>query len=118
MKSADFVVTGRPRLDAIKHFPVVEFADYEHRLAETPETLRRMQQAYLGTSHRTIVVLEGWDTAGRGGVARRSGRALDPHAKGEHLRRWADTHAIGRRFVLTTKISVQHLGKRPTSARS
>ena len=25
---------GRPRLDAIKHFPVVEFADFERRLAD------------------------------------------------------------------------------------
>ena len=33
MKSADFVALHRPRLGAIKHFPVVEFADYERRLA-------------------------------------------------------------------------------------
>jgi len=50
MKSCDFVVTERPRLAAIKHFPVVEFADYERRLAEMQETLQRVQQAYLGTS--------------------------------------------------------------------
>jgi hypothetical protein len=60
MKSADFVVTGRPRLDAIKHFPVVEFADYERRLIEMQKTLQRVQQAYIGTSHRAIIVLEGW----------------------------------------------------------
>ena len=34
MKSTDFVVTGRPRLAAIKRFPVIEFADYERRLAD------------------------------------------------------------------------------------
>jgi hypothetical protein len=28
---------------------VVEFADYERRLAEMQETLQRVQQAYLGT---------------------------------------------------------------------
>ena len=80
MKSADFVVTGRPRLDAIKHFPVVEFADYERRLIEMQKTLQRLQQAYLGTSHRAIIVLEGWDTAGKGGVVRRLGWALDPRS--------------------------------------
>ena len=48
MKSTDFVVTGRPRLAAIKRFPAVEFADYERRLAAMQETLQRVQQAYLG----------------------------------------------------------------------
>jgi polyphosphate kinase 2 (PPK2 family) len=80
MKSTDFVVAERPRLAAIKRFPVVEFADYERRLAEMQETLQRVQQAYLGTSHRAIIVLEGWDTAGKGGVVRRLGWALDPRS--------------------------------------
>ena len=39
-----------------------------------------MQQAYLGTSHRAVIVLEGWDTAGKGGVVRRLGWALDPRS--------------------------------------
>ena len=80
MKSADFVVTKRPRLSAITKFPTVEFADYERRLAEMQETLQRLQQAYLGTQHRAIIVLEGWDTAGKGGVVRRLGWALDPRS--------------------------------------
>jgi AMP-polyphosphate phosphotransferase len=80
MKSADFIVSGRPQLVAIKHFPEVKFAVYEHRLAEFQETLRRVQQAYLGTAHRAIIVLEGWDTAGKGGVVRRLGWALDPRS--------------------------------------
>src|SRR3954463_12193917 len=80
MKSTDFVVTGRPRLAEIKRFPAVDFADYEHRLAEMQQTLQRVQQAYLGTKHRAIIVLEGWDTAGKGGVGRRVGWALDPRS--------------------------------------
>jgi AMP-polyphosphate phosphotransferase len=80
MKSADFVVTKRPRLSAIAKFPTVEFADYERRLAEMQETLQRLQQAYLSTQHRAIIVLEGWDTAGKGGVVRRLGWALDPRS--------------------------------------
>ena len=59
---------------------MIEFADYERRLAEMQETLQRVQQAYLGTSHRAIIVLEGWDTAGKGGVVRRLGWALDPRS--------------------------------------
>jgi AMP-polyphosphate phosphotransferase len=78
MKAADFVVTGRTRLAAIKHFPVVEFADYERRLSSMQETLQLVQQAYLGTANRAVIVMEGWDTAGKGGVVRRLGWALDP----------------------------------------
>src|SRR6202049_1276168 len=80
MKSTDFVVTGRPGLAAIERFPEVEFADYERRLAKMQQTLQRVQEAYLGTSRRAIIVLEGWDTAGKGGVVRRLGWALDPRS--------------------------------------
>ena len=44
------------------------------------ETLQRIQQAYLGSPNRAVVVLEGWDTAGKGGVVRRLGWALDPRS--------------------------------------
>jgi polyphosphate kinase 2 (PPK2 family) len=80
MKSTDLAVTGRPRLAAIQHFPAVESAEYERRRATMQETLRRVQQAYLGTSHRSVIVLEGWDAAGKGGVIRRLGWALDPRS--------------------------------------
>src|ERR1700749_2436304 len=80
MKSTDFVVLNRPRLAAIRHFPTVEFADYERRLATMQETLQLVQQAYLGMPHRAVIVLEGWDTAGKGGVVRRLGWALDPRS--------------------------------------
>ena len=80
MKSADFVVDRRPDLAAIDSFPKVDFADYERRLGDLQETLQRIQQAYLGTQNRAVVVLEGWDTAGKGGVVRRLGWALDPRS--------------------------------------
>ena len=80
MKTADFVVAKRPDLGAIRRFPTVDFADYERRLADLQETLQRIQQAYLGTHERAVIVLEGWDTAGKGGVVRRLGWALDPRS--------------------------------------
>jgi polyphosphate kinase 2 (PPK2 family) len=80
MKTADFVVSHRPRLADIHRFPSVDFADYERRLAELQETLQRVQQSYLRTPERAVVVLEGWDTAGKGGVVRRLGWALDPRS--------------------------------------
>jgi AMP-polyphosphate phosphotransferase len=80
MNSTDFIVNGRLQLAAIRKFPEVKFADYERRLGELQDILRRVQQAYLGTLHRAIIVLEGWDTAGKGGVVRRLGWALDPRS--------------------------------------
>src|SRR3954454_11996492 len=80
MKSTDFVGTGRPRLAEIRRFPAADFADYERRLSEMQQTLQRVQQAYLGTKHRAIIVLEGWDTPGKGVVLRRLGWALDPRS--------------------------------------
>ncbi len=80
MKATDFAVSRRPRLAEVKRFPSVDFADYERRLAEMQQILQRVQQAYLGTKHRAIIVLEGWDTAGKGGVVRRLGWALDPRS--------------------------------------
>jgi polyphosphate kinase 2 (PPK2 family) len=80
MKSHDFTIDGRPHLAGIKDFPKVEFAEYERRLVEMQETLQRVQQAYLGTTNRAVIVLEGWDTAGKGGIVRRLGWALDPRS--------------------------------------
>ena len=44
------------------------------------QRLQRVQQAYLGTSRRAVIVLEFWDAAGKGGVVRRLGWALDPRS--------------------------------------
>lgn len=80
MKTAEFIVDKRPRLAAIEGFPKVDLSDYERRLSELQETLQRVQQAYLDTPQRAVIVLEGWDTAGKGGVVRRLGWALDPRS--------------------------------------
>jgi polyphosphate kinase 2 (PPK2 family) len=80
MQSRLFVVRRRPRLAAIKVHPEMDFADYERRLASLQPALQLIQQAYLGTSERALLVLEGWDTAGKGGIVRRLGWALDPRS--------------------------------------
>jgi AMP-polyphosphate phosphotransferase len=73
MNSQNFTVTGRPRLTEISEFPKMDFADYERRLTSLQGVLQLIQQAYLKTPERAIIVLEGWDTAGQGGVVRRPG---------------------------------------------
>src|SRR5271169_2742167 len=80
MDAKDYIVAGRVRLAAITKHPKVAFADYEHRLQSMQSTMQSIQQAYLGTRERAVVVLEGWDTAGKGGVVRRLGWAMDPRS--------------------------------------
>jgi len=80
MKPKDFLVARRPTLaDIVKH-PSIEFADYERRLQSMQTVMQSIQQAYLGTKERAVIVLEGWDTAGKGGIVRRLGWALDPRS--------------------------------------
>lgn len=80
MKTAHLIVSKRPRLAEIRDFPEISIADYERRLRSLQENLQLVQQAYLGSTERAVVVLEGWDTAGKGGVVRRLGWALDPRS--------------------------------------
>ena len=63
----------------IEH-PVVGFSDYERRLKSMQSVMQSIQQAFLGTRERAVIVLEGWDTAGKGGIVRRLGWALDPRS--------------------------------------
>ncbi len=80
MTSRRFRVVSRPRLADNAEHPRMDFADYERRLASLQAVLQMIQQAYLQTSERAIIVLEGWDTAGKGGIVRRLGWALDPRS--------------------------------------
>ena len=70
----------------------MDFADYERRLASLQGVLQLIQQAYLGSSERALIVLEGWDTAGKGGVVRRLGWALDPRSFKVHPISAPDEH--------------------------
>jgi AMP-polyphosphate phosphotransferase len=80
VKSEDFVISKRPRLAEITDFPETSAANYERELRLLQNHLQVVQQAYLGTAERGVVVLEGWDTAGKGGIVRRLGWALDPRS--------------------------------------
>jgi len=80
MKLKDFTVVGRPTLAKIAKHPSIEFSDYERRLESMQSVMQSIQQAYLGTQERAVIVLEGWDTAGKGGIVRRLGWALDPRS--------------------------------------
>jgi polyphosphate kinase 2 (PPK2 family) len=80
MKARDFIVVGRPKLAALTKHPRVTSEEYERRLQSMQSTMQSIQQAYLGTRDRAVIVLEGWDTAGKGGIVRRLGWAMDPRS--------------------------------------
>ena len=59
-------------------------AEYETGLAERQRKLSLLQQAYVRQARQAVVVLEGRDAAGKGGIIRRIGWGLDPRS----LRVW------------------------------
>ena len=61
--------------------------------------LQLIQQAYLGTPERAILVLEGWDTAGKGGLVRRLGWALDPRSFKVHPVAAPDEHERAQHYL-------------------
>ncbi len=99
MTFPDYSVTKRPRLAKITDHPRMEFADYERRLASLQSVLQLAQQAYLGTSERALLVLEGWDTAGKGGLVRRLGWALDPRSFKVHPIAAPDEHERAEHYL-------------------
>jgi polyphosphate kinase 2 (PPK2 family) len=99
VKAEDFIVSKRPHLGSTKNFPRVDFVDYERRLASMQSSLQAIQQAYLGTRERVVVVLEGWDTAGKGGVVRRLGWALDPRSFKVHPIAAPSSHERGKHYL-------------------
>ena len=92
-------MTRRPRLGEIVEHPKMDFADYERRLTSLQEVLQLIQQAYLGTSDRALIVLEGWDTAGKGGIVRRLGWALDPRSFKVHPIAAPDEHERTQHYL-------------------
>jgi len=51
---------------------------YDEQLHELQRTLLLIQQAYMRGGLSAVIVLEGWDAAGKGGLIRRIGWSLDP----------------------------------------
>jgi polyphosphate kinase 2 (PPK2 family) len=99
IKSKNFLVVRRPRLAEIANHPKLDFAVYEQSLSSLQRVLQLVQQAYLGTTERALIVLEGWDTAGKGGVLRRLGWALDPRSFKVHPIAAPDQHERAQHYL-------------------
>lgn len=57
-----------------------EAIDWDHQLESLQSELELIQQAYLKTGDRAVIVLQGLDAAGKGGLIRRMGWAMDPRS--------------------------------------
>ena len=80
MKADKFLVSKRPSLESVDNFPKVDSQEYEKKIKPLQSKLQLIQQAYLGSKQHAVIVLEGRDTAGKGGVVRRLGWTLDPRS--------------------------------------
>jgi AMP-polyphosphate phosphotransferase len=99
MNTENFVVLSRPKLKDITEYPEMLFADYERRLTSLQGMLQLIQQAYLANGDRALIVLEGWDTAGKGGIVRRLGWALDPRSFKVHPIAAPDEHEREQHYL-------------------
>ena len=79
-QAESFLVQGRPQLDRLANDHDISDSVFDKRIKPLQESLQRIQQAYLGSRERAIIVLEGWDTAGKGGLVRRLGWTFDPRS--------------------------------------
>lgn len=68
----------RLRLKNIDLSERLDSATYQKKLTQLQDKLMLIQQAYLGTRERAIIVFEGWDAAGKGGTIRCLSSVLDP----------------------------------------
>ena len=67
-----------PTLAGLDMTPRVGWDKYEKRLAVLQLQLKEATTAYWIQKRRAVIVFEGWDTAGKGGVIRRMNWTLDP----------------------------------------
>lgn len=51
---------------------------YSDDLAKLQERLERIQSAHITQGQRSVVMFEGWDAAGKGGIIKRMSARLDP----------------------------------------
>ncbi len=67
-----------PSLTGLDMTRLVARGDYEPRLSRLQHDLKEVSLAYRAQGRRAVVVFEGWDAAGKGGIIRRMGWPLDP----------------------------------------
>ena len=67
-----------PALSGLDMTPAVDRDRYEAELGTLHERLKEVSLAYRDRRQRAVIVFEGWDAAGKGGIIRRMCWSLDP----------------------------------------
>ena len=67
-----------PKLSDYEHVERVGDDEFLERLTKLQHRLKVIQTAYVTQKRRAIVMLEGWDAAGKGGIIRRLTVELEP----------------------------------------
>lgn len=69
-----------PRLSDVDLTGRIGKDTYYRKLVELQMQLALVQQSYLISGKKAVIVFEGWDAAGKGGTIRRISQALDPRS--------------------------------------
>jgi polyphosphate kinase 2 (PPK2 family) len=69
-----------PRLADLDMSPRLGRKAYREDLARLQLALSKIQQSYLFSGDKAVILFEGWDAAGKGGTIRRISAALDPRS--------------------------------------
>jgi polyphosphate kinase 2 (PPK2 family) len=69
-----------PRLADADLSAALEKKAYQKALKDLQRSLTAIQQTYLFSGDKAVIVFEGWDAAGKGGTIRRMSAALDPRS--------------------------------------
>jgi chemotaxis methyl-accepting protein methylase/polyphosphate kinase 2 (PPK2 family)/septal ring-binding cell division protein DamX len=73
------LLSNPPSLNQKDDHPILESkAKYQKQLKKWQKRLLTVQQAYFHQKRRALIVMEGWDAAGKGGAIRRITEKLDP----------------------------------------
>lgn len=78
---------------------------YTQALSDSQHDLRHLQLAQLAQNARGLVVMEGWDASGKGGIIRRMAAVLEPraarfHPIGPPEASWQNKHWLARFWPL------------------
>lgn len=69
-----------PSLAAVKKLKPMKDEEAWSLIRDRQKELQLLQQVYLAGGQRAVIVLEGWDAAGKGGLIRRIAWAMDPRS--------------------------------------
>jgi polyphosphate kinase 2 (PPK2 family) len=72
--------TPKPRLADADLSLTLDAEAHDRKLIKLQAELSKIQQAYLGSGRKGVIVFEGWDAAGKGGTIRRLSAAFDPRS--------------------------------------